>query len=533
MLPEPPSSTSPTRSRRSTCGPAATRWSAPCRTWAAAWCLAVVDPGVGTPRRGVALEAARRRTRRCTSWARQRVAGGGGGGGGRGARGRAVELRAAAGTGRARADLRRSGRLRAGGSGPVCRHSPWTASASRSTPRPGATDRWGGRDGSPARRTGQPARRGDLGRPVREPAAGGHGVGRPDGWLAARRAPSSWCRWRRERPPRGAPSRPRARRACSCAASTPSPSSATGEFGLLVDANGHLAVVAREASAATLAQRRGRGARRPGLVRVPARSRFGAGARALGTIRRDEHRSRPSPPRRIPEATVLRLPVYQRILAELARDGAATVSSEQLADAGPGQRGQGAQGPVAARLLRHPGPGYDPAFLIAQIDRALGVDEDWSVAIVGIGNLGRALDQLGRASPPGVARSPRSSTSTPAVVGEEIRGMTVRHMDEIAVAAGRRERPDIGVITTPGWAAQQVADLLVRAGVTSLLNFAPRVLDRPARRAPALRGPVDRAAGARLLPGPQRRSGGRRTPEPPSGRRLLRSVGLSAPPDLG
>jgi redox-sensing transcriptional repressor len=66
----------------------------------------------------------------------------------------------------------------------------------------------------------------------------------------------------------------------------------------------------------------------------------------------------------------------------------------------------------------------------------------------------------------------------PAVVGEEIRGMKVRHMDEIATLRGA-ERPDIGVITTPGWAAQGVADLLVRAGVTSLLNFAPRVLNVP------------------------------------------------------
>ena len=66
----------------------------------------------------------------------------------------------------------------------------------------------------------------------------------------------------------------------------------------------------------------------------------------------------------------------------------------------------------------------------------------------------------------------------PAVVGEEIRGIRVRHMDEIA-SLRAAERPDIGVITTPGWAAQGVADLLVRAGVTSLLNFAPRVLTVP------------------------------------------------------
>ena len=66
----------------------------------------------------------------------------------------------------------------------------------------------------------------------------------------------------------------------------------------------------------------------------------------------------------------------------------------------------------------------------------------------------------------------------PLVVGEKIGGITVRHMDEIATL-GLGDRPDIGVITTPGWAAQGVADLLVRAGVTSLLNFAPRVLTVP------------------------------------------------------
>ena len=47
------------------------------------------------------------------------------------------------------------------------------------------------------------------------------------------------------------------------------------------------------------------------------------------------------------------------------------------------------------------------------------------------------------------------------------------------LGSSHRQRPDIGVITTPGWAAQGVADLLVRAGVTSILNFAPRVLTVP------------------------------------------------------
>jgi redox-sensing transcriptional repressor len=193
----------------------------------------------------------------------------------------------------------------------------------------------------------------------------------------------------------------------------------------------------------------------------------------------DDRRSSdgPVPPRRIPEATVLRLPIYQRILAELVRGGSRTVSSEQLAElarvnASKVRKDLSLLGSFGTR-----GSGYDPEFLIAQIDRALGVDENWSVAVVGIGNLGRALTNSA-----GFASRGCQVTSLfdvdPAVVGEEIRGMRVRHMDEIATLRPA-ERPHIGVITTPGWAAQGVADLLVRVGVTSLLNFAPRVLTVP------------------------------------------------------
>jgi redox-sensing transcriptional repressor len=181
--------------------------------------------------------------------------------------------------------------------------------------------------------------------------------------------------------------------------------------------------------------------------------------------------------KRIPEATVLRLPVYQRILTELVRAGTRTVSSEQLAElarvnAAKVRKDLSLLGSFGTR-----GSGYDADFLIAQIDRALGMDENWSVAIVGIGNLGRALTNSA-----GFASRGCQVTSLydvdPDVVGEEIRGMKVRHMDEIATLRAA-ECPDIGVISTPGWSAQGVADLLVRAGVSSLLNFAPRVLHVP------------------------------------------------------
>jgi redox-sensing transcriptional repressor len=186
-----------------------------------------------------------------------------------------------------------------------------------------------------------------------------------------------------------------------------------------------------------------------------------------------------APSKRIPEATVVRLPVYQRILDELVRTGVTTVSSEQLAalarvNAAKVRRDLSLLGSFGTR-----GSGYDASFLIAQIDRALGADEDWPVAVVGIGNLGRALTNSA-----GFASRGCHVTSLfdvdPSVVGQEISGMKVRHMDEIPKLRAA-ERPAIGVITTPAWAAQQVADLLVQIGVTSILNFAPRVLTVPSQ----------------------------------------------------
>lgn len=233
--------------------------------------------------------------------------------------------------------------------------------------------------------------------------------------------------------------------------------------------------------------------------------------------------------KRIPEATVLRLPVYQRILTELVRAGTRTVSSEQLAElarvnAAKVRKDLSLLGSFGTR-----GSGYDPEFLIAQIDRALGMDENRSVCIVGIGNLGRALTNS-----EGFAFRGCQVTSLydvdPAVVGEEIRGMKVRHMDEIA---GLRtgDCPDIGVITTPGWAAQSVADLLVRVGVTSLLNFAPRVLHVPTHvhvRYVDLSIELQVLGFYRARQEAAARAGNGDEPVP-----LIRAVGMSPPQDLG
>ena len=180
--------------------------------------------------------------------------------------------------------------------------------------------------------------------------------------------------------------------------------------------------------------------------------------------------------RRIPEATVVRLPLYQRILSEMLHAGTTTVSSEVLA---------ARAGVTAAKVRRDfslfgsfgtRGTGYHTAFLAVQIDRALGADRDWPILIVGIGNLGRALANSDGFSSHGF-RIVGLYDVDPAVVGGRVAGLVVRHLDELVDGP----RAAIGVIAAPAAAAQAAADALVAAGAASILNFAPRVLSVPAK----------------------------------------------------
>lgn len=185
------------------------------------------------------------------------------------------------------------------------------------------------------------------------------------------------------------------------------------------------------------------------------------------------HRSR----RRIPEATVARLPVYLQILVDQAEAGVANISSEGLAElagvnAAKVRKDLSYLGSYGTR-----GVGYEVDYLVYQIRRELGLDHDWPVVIVGAGNLGQALAGYGgfteRGFPvAGIVDIDDDKVDT--VVG----GARVRPLDELPQIVAARN-VSIGVIATPPVAAQDAADLLVKAGVTSILNFAPVVLSVP------------------------------------------------------
>ena len=202
-----------------------------------------------------------------------------------------------------------------------------------------------------------------------------------------------------------------------------------------------------------------------------------------------------------------RLPVYQRILGELLRSGTTTVSSELLASAARVNAAKVRKDLSLLGSFGTRGAGYDTAFLIEQIDRQLGLDRVWPVVIAGIGNLGRALAR----SQGFAARNFRVAAlfdTDPAIIGEVVDGVLVRHPDELPTVAA--EVPlAIGVITTPASVAQRVADTMVgrRRAVDPQLR-APG--HRGAARSPApLRRPEHRAPGDELLPVPPRGQYGR------------------------
>ena len=184
----------------------------------------------------------------------------------------------------------------------------------------------------------------------------------------------------------------------------------------------------------------------------------------------------------IPDATVSRLPMYHRSLLSLTARGVLLVSSEELAEA---------SGVSSAKLRKDlsflgsygtRGVGYDVEFLLYQIARALGLTQVWPVVIVGIGNLGNAL-----AGYPGFASrgfsvvglfdtDPGRVGESVTVAGKEIVVTDISKLPQVVLSSGA----SIGVIATPETAAQEVCDVMVRNGITSILNFAPVLIEVPA-----------------------------------------------------
>lgn len=182
-------------------------------------------------------------------------------------------------------------------------------------------------------------------------------------------------------------------------------------------------------------------------------------------------------PTSVPKAVISRLSLYLRELQRLQRAGRETVSSTQLGAMLGFTDAQVRKDLAYFGQFGYPGIGYRCDELIQVIREILGTDQPWHVALVGLGNLGRALMRYRGFRTQGF-RIAAAFDIDSSLVGREIEGITVRHLDDLPHLV-TREQIKLAIVAVPAPAAQQVATKLIDAGIEGLLNFAPVTLSVP------------------------------------------------------
>jgi redox-sensing transcriptional repressor len=180
----------------------------------------------------------------------------------------------------------------------------------------------------------------------------------------------------------------------------------------------------------------------------------------------------------IPEVVVERLPIYARALQELANQGREVVSSQEL----------GEQLGVTPAQIRKDlsyfgrfgkqGRGYNIGRLVEELRQILGLERRWTVVLVGVGHLGKAILHYGGFAPQGF-HIVAAFDNDPEMVGQEIAELRIQDVHELPrVLAGRKV--EIGIVAVPALQAQAIIDLLVSSGVQAILNYAPIAAHVPA-----------------------------------------------------
>jgi redox-sensing transcriptional repressor len=179
----------------------------------------------------------------------------------------------------------------------------------------------------------------------------------------------------------------------------------------------------------------------------------------------------------IPDIVIGRLPVYLRALTRLAQEGHEVTSSHEL-----GQR-LGISSAQIRKDLSHfggfgkQGTGYQISYLIEQLKQVLKVDREWPVALIGAGDLGRALAHYRGFQDRGF-RITCVFDSAPAKIGTQIGDYTIQSTDNLEHII-QENNIRIAMVAVPAENAQELADRLIQSGVRAILNYAPINLNVP------------------------------------------------------
>ena len=173
----------------------------------------------------------------------------------------------------------------------------------------------------------------------------------------------------------------------------------------------------------------------------------------------------------VPEVVVQRLPLYVRVLGQFVASGIEVISSEQL-----GMHLQMTPAQIRKDLsyfgrFGKQGRGYNVRNLADQLRSILGLDKQWNAALLGVGRLGRAVVAYPGFEPEGF-RIVAAFDADERLVGHEVGKMRVQAMSGLEATVKERNIT-IGIVTVPAPFAQEVINLLVRAGIKSILNYAP------------------------------------------------------------
>lgn len=178
-----------------------------------------------------------------------------------------------------------------------------------------------------------------------------------------------------------------------------------------------------------------------------------------------------------PDVVVRRLPLYARSLRYLLAEGTTSVSSQDL-----GERINVTAAQIRKDLsyfgeFGKQGIGYDVEKLLGQIEDILGLDQEWPVALVGIGHLGEAIARYEGFRQQGI-RIAALFDNSPDRIGSWLVDLPVHHIDDLNRVVAE-QKIAMAILAVPATRAQEVADRLVEAGVRALLSYAPTVLQLP------------------------------------------------------
>lgn len=180
---------------------------------------------------------------------------------------------------------------------------------------------------------------------------------------------------------------------------------------------------------------------------------------------------------RIPDIVIGRLPLYLRALTRLQQEGRDVTSSHELG------RHLGISSAQIRKDLSHfggfgkQGTGYQIEFLVDKLRQVLQVNQQWSVAVVGAGNLGSAISHYGGFTERGFRISWLFDADSNKV-GNQIGSFKVLPLSDMEKIL-RDNNCQIAMLAVPAEYAQEVADKLVNAGVHAILNYAPISINVP------------------------------------------------------